>query len=67
MKSYYVFLSPEDGALTLVSANNPNFIDYEERLTEIFVGSRKECVTYIEEYQDENFIPDGELLVNYLN
>lgn len=65
MKSFHVFTSPTDGALTLVSDNNPHFMDYEERLILIKSGSRKECITFLEEYQEENFISED--LVNYLN
>lgn len=67
MKRFHVFLSPEDGALTLVSHQNVNFMDYEERLTEIYKGNKRACLQFIEDYQDENLIPDDAFIVHEIN
>lgn len=67
MKRFYVFLNPQNGALVLISANNADFMFYEETHEEIKNGNRKECVEFIEQYQDDNLIPDDVFNVHLLN
>lgn len=59
---FTIFKNQEDGALTLINNDNPDFMFYEERLSELFSGTKKECVDFIFEYQDENLIPDEEFI-----
>ena len=67
MRKFHVFINPQNGALVLISENNPDFLFYEESHEEIKAGNRRECVNYIDEYQYENFVSDEEFLFKILN
>lgn len=55
---HYMFLNTESQALTLISAKNEHFTFFEDTQTEIFKGTRKDCLGFIEGYFEENYIPD---------
>lgn len=67
MKKFYVFLNTENGALVLISANNPDFMFYEESHSQIKNGNRKECIQFMEQYQEDYLIPDEVFNVHLLN
>lgn len=67
MRKFHVFLNTSNGALVLISENNPDFMFYEETHEDIKCGNRRDCVQFIEEYRDVNYIPDDEFNLHCLN
>lgn len=58
MKKYHLFINDNNGAITLISENNPDFGFYADTLTLLYKGNRRDCIRFLEQYQDENYIPD---------
>lgn len=60
MKKYFHVLLNKDGSLTMISVRNPDFDIYAQRegVCDLFQGTKRECLIFVEQYRDENIIPD---------
>ena len=55
---YNVLFNKENDSLILISDNNPDFRFYADKLMQLYKGNRAKCLQFIEEYHNENFIPE---------
>lgn len=65
-----LFLEIKTGVLIIINSMNPDSIDYEfypDKYKELFEGNRKEITSYLENYFEENNIPEEERIFSNIN
>ena len=54
-----ILFKEENNALAMINESSCDVLDYQMQGYELVkTGSKKECLQYIEEFWDENYIPD---------
>lgn len=55
---FLALLDPDSSAITLVNCDNPDLPYYQSGKETIHEGRKKDVLQKIEEWHEENFIPD---------
>lgn len=65
---FKILLRPSTGALVLLSKNSSDLLDYyTQGFSDAFDGRKKECLEWLDDYWQENFVPDEEKMFLSLN
>lgn len=62
MKNFEV-MQDDNGYFLLIHANHPEKVDYAPNYFKQFCGRLKQCMEFIEEFWDENFIRDEDRIL----
>jgi hypothetical protein len=61
MKQFIIMSNEKTGAILLIKETSSDYDSYKALgFCPIFKGTKRECIAYVDEYFDENFIPDEE-------